>query len=119
MEPMGPPGNAPGGLARLQAVRSRNIAPSSATIVIQKKNGVKLQYSHELLLRITVAKSPLHSMISVKTCNAINNCCKTELSSGATAAPFGRAEAPHGCEHLFPKTEHFWAVTKYATVVTC
>jgi hypothetical protein len=45
MEPMGPPWNAPGVLPDCKSCDQWNIAPSSATIVIQGKDGVKLHHS--------------------------------------------------------------------------
>jgi hypothetical protein len=49
MELMGPPWNAPGVLPDCEPCDQCNIAPSSATIVIQEESGVKLRIykSHE------------------------------------------------------------------------
>jgi|HubBroStandDraft_3_1064219.scaffolds.fasta_scaffold170176_2 hypothetical protein len=44
MELMGPPWNAPGVLPDCEPCDQCNIAPSSATIVIQEESGVKLQH---------------------------------------------------------------------------
>jgi hypothetical protein len=45
MEPVGPPWNTPGVLPDCKPCDPWNVASSSATIVIQEKNGVKLQDS--------------------------------------------------------------------------
>ena len=45
MELMGPPWNTPGVLPDYKLCDQWNVAPSSATIVIQEKNSVKLQHS--------------------------------------------------------------------------
>jgi hypothetical protein len=93
MEPVGPPWNTPGVLPDCKPCDPRNIASSSATIVIQEKNGVKLQDRP----RATITQ---------------HNRCKIAISSL-------RGFERHGCQrHLSRTSRHegtFCAPASFAT----